>query len=816
MSLASTFVLVACAGEDGKLGPQGEQGPAGANGAAGAAGAQGATGATGADGTSCTVVDNGDGTKTVTCGAASVVVANGDDGSAGSAGTPGADGTSCTVVDNGDGTKTILCTDGTSAVVSDGGLEPSMAQETCAVCHGPGRSADVDLVHGITVPTYLQPYPASLTSTITGVNVAGPGNWQISFSVVDNNAEPYVGLPKAQVRFAVVRLVPASGTTPSYWRAYIKNTAGNQATTETATANTAPSAWVDNGDGTYVYTLKKDIDSDASYNAAYTHRIAMQISGNGLPAENAWYDFVPDGIATLATRDMVQTQDCNSCHNKLALHGGGRVDVEYCVTCHNPDTVDPDTGNNLDMRTMVHKIHRGKELPSVVAGGEYKIIGYNNSVHDYSELGYPQDLRNCTKCHDPAKAATPDAGRYLTTINKEACTACHDTSDPYVNHPMSPLNQTDATCINCHATGPLSPAEAHRIPTDAAAAKFAYVIDDVAYDAGTRTVTVDFMVVDPSAANAPYAIVGGSADPAFTSISNGASRLGVIVGWDAKDYTNAGSGTASPAQPFSINPLAAGIATDLGSGLYRVSKVLPPEATGTGVVALEGHPAADDGDDVVGAYSLRVPVRSDLVYFAITDTVATPRRTIVDVTTTCNNCHDQLSMHGANRTDEGQVCVICHNANATDISRRPANHTTTLTADGKKEETIDFKVMVHAIHNGGERLVPYTAWGFGPTEHVFGESEVHFPGKLSSCATCHVGNTYRLPISANALATTVDTAPEAVTKSSATPAALASSADDHNVSPTAAVCSACHDTPLSMAHMGQNGGAFDVLQEHVH
>ena len=38
----------------------------------------------------------------------------------GSDGAPGTDGTSCTAVDNGDGTKTISCSDGTSVMISDG------------------------------------------------------------------------------------------------------------------------------------------------------------------------------------------------------------------------------------------------------------------------------------------------------------------------------------------------------------------------------------------------------------------------------------------------------------------------------------------------------------------------------------------------------------------------------------------------------------------------------------------------------------------------------------------------------------------------
>ena len=116
-------LISACGGEDGEQGPpgadgpageagaqgeEGESGAAGAQGAAGAAGAQGAEGEQGiqgeegADGVSCTVVDNGDGTKTITCGEAVVTV---EDGS------PGDAGDDCTVVDNDDGTLTITCGD---------------------------------------------------------------------------------------------------------------------------------------------------------------------------------------------------------------------------------------------------------------------------------------------------------------------------------------------------------------------------------------------------------------------------------------------------------------------------------------------------------------------------------------------------------------------------------------------------------------------------------------------------------------------------------------------------------------------------------
>ena len=54
----------------------------------------------GIDGAGCTVVDNGDGTKTVTCGTDTIIVSDG---------TPGLAGDDCTVVDNMDGTADITC-----------------------------------------------------------------------------------------------------------------------------------------------------------------------------------------------------------------------------------------------------------------------------------------------------------------------------------------------------------------------------------------------------------------------------------------------------------------------------------------------------------------------------------------------------------------------------------------------------------------------------------------------------------------------------------------------------------------------------------
>ena len=97
--------------------------------------------------------------------------------------------------------------------------------------------------------------------------------------------------------------------------------------------------------------------------------------------------------------------------------------------------------------------------------------------------------------------------------------------------------------------------------------------------------------------------------------------------------------------------------------------------------------------------------------------VAVARRSVVDIVNQCDDCHDQLTLHGDSRTDEPQLCVICHNPRNTDISRRPKNGDGTvnvgITADGKKEESIDFKRMIHGIHSAAMREEPFVVYGFG-------------------------------------------------------------------------------------------------------
>ncbi|CAB1064291.1 hypothetical protein D1BOALGB6SA_9083 [Olavius sp. associated proteobacterium Delta 1] len=709
----------------------------------------------------------------------------------------------------------VGCSGGNSASEPEEELVAQSLSEDCALCHRATSIADVEAVHN--------KESGSPQGEITGVTIVG-GTVTISFKLFDseNNLIPIpVGpgqeLTSNSIRFTIAKLNPGAGGVND-WQSYINkietkaaDDPGNaadgtptpdgtqkvQATYESASA--PGGAFTDTLNGTYTYQLSFDLTSVTNpltgdpivYDQTLTHRVAMQASDN---VANAFLDFVPDTSAVTTTRDISDNAACNECHNKLGLHGGDRIQVEYCVTCHNPGSTDANSGNTVDFKVMVHKIHTGEDLPEIEAGGEYAIWGYQNSKHDYSMVVYPQDSRNCTKCHDGADAATPDGDNWKDVPSTAACTSCHEASDP-AEYPTFP-NLTAAEIETVH-----------EIPAQLAAAGFEYNLISVTDPDGGQVdpgdlVKVTFSVTDPTNADAAYDI---SAHPAFTSTTGGASRLAILIGWDTTNYTNTGS-ASDPAQPISLDPLFGG-ATDNGDGTFSVTSTvaIPATVTGSGVAAIEGHPAGDfDGD---GRYSDRIPVTNVFQYFPITDDDVVDRRVVVDVDN-CNQCHGVLSLHGNNRTNEPGVCVICHNANATDIAVRPGGGATG--ADGKVEEGIDFKYMIHAIHAGaadehGFRQNGIVVYGYGGSVHDF--SHVTMPAgteNLKNCSSCHNGNTFAVT---SELSEDVDAATTILTK-----AKLADPGDDENITPTTAVCSSCHDSIESKTHMTAEGGRFDFVE----
>jgi len=486
--------------------------------------------------------------------------------------------------------------------------------------------------------------------------------------------------------------------------------------------------WETTGDGEYVYTFRTKAPS--GYDRTATHTIGVYGSRNlsefDLPTnyDDDWFNFVPDGSKVVTVRDVVRTAACNNCHDQLAFHGGSRRSMELCVLCHTPQTTDPDTGNTVDMPVMTHKIHMGKQLPSVKGGKPYQIIGFNQSVADYSEVVFPADPRRCNACHD----GTATQANNVFKANRAACGACHDnvnfaTGENHVNLPQVSDNQ----CTTCHTPeGELefdaSIKGAHTIPTfSRELSGIQFELLKVENGAAGKTPTVVFAIKDKTG------------KPVLPSQM---SRLALVLAGPTTDYVAFQTGYVSE------DASKADCSSDGTVCWYTFKTAIPSDAKGTYSVGIEGRRIQKIYEGTLVEQSVQYGGANKVLHFAVDGSAVAPRRTVV-ATANCNKCHAYLSVHGENR-NQVEMCVLCHNPVETDKARRPASEL--------PAQSVDMRMMIHKIHTGKELGAPYVIYGFGGNKYDF--SEVGYPafspsgqvGDRRNCSMCHVNGSEQLPL----------------------------------------------------------------------
>src|ERR1035437_885465 len=289
---------------------------------------------------------------------------------------------------------------------------PAAATTTAASTPAPAQAAA-----SATPPASPSAAPASdLNATITKVDISTDGKVTVSYKLMDKKGNPVSrsSLDPNRERFSIGHIVVAPDTGYTQWLSYVVSDVDgavyklNGKDTQPALAHVTgvPVATADStvdfkeiAVGQYTYTLKTVLP--AGYDKNATTRVIYQASMNNVAAvANATFDFVPAGGPVTVTRQVVATDNCNKCHDPLAVHGGSRRDTKMCVICHTPQNVDPASGNVVDFKIYIHKIHDNSNLPSVQAGTVYHV-----GSTDFSGIVWPQDIRNCTTCHSNAPNA---------------------------------------------------------------------------------------------------------------------------------------------------------------------------------------------------------------------------------------------------------------------------------------------------------------------------------------------------------------------------------------------------------------------------
>jgi OmcA/MtrC family decaheme c-type cytochrome len=709
----------------------------------------------------------------------------------------------------------------------------SGAKKSTFGVHDKAAYADPSLVE------YVQP---GLTITVVSAKIATNGTISVDYKLTDPTGaaldQSGIVTPGAVSVSFLIAYIPKGQSQFSSYITKVATAATGSATATQASGDSGGTTTVV-ATGEYIYTFKTTVPS--TYDPTATHRVGLYGSRNltqwslGTDYADAWFDWVPSGTGNPAPRDIVRTPDCNNCHgsaatttgsNGLAAHGGSRRDVEICIICHQPQTSDPNTGNSLDMKVFIHQLHIGSSSPSVAAGTPYQIIGYQNSVNDFSTVVYPSDVRRCQTCHNPKNGAA-QTNAWLTTPNRAACGACHDnvnfaTGANHVNLPQV----DDSQCAQCHIPSDSGEFDAsimgaHVIPDQSSQiAGLNFTMVRVANGGAGQKPTVTFTVRDNK----------GNGIPMSTLIAASGS-LSLTMAGPTTDYGYTSWGTASANTPGYVTESATGSScTTDGTCQYTFTNAVPAKATGTYVIGIEGRMTTTLNPGTVNSQSVEYGGVNQVIYFSVDGSPVTPRRTVVAMAN-CNNCHTYLEEHGDLRNNV-TYCPICHNPSNTDFTTRPTSTVTSL--QGLPPQGINFAMMIHKIHTGANLEANYNTdyivVGHGGAVSDFGANftspakgitptGLKYPamgptgttGDTTQCYMCHTNSSEAVfPIGKNPV-----TDPEGLLN----PAPATTSA-----------CTACHLDKPTMAHAVANtdpiygescsvchasGAAFDVLVMHA-
>jgi hypothetical protein len=183
----------------------------------------------------------------------------------------------------------------------------------------------------------------------------------------------------------------------------------------------------------------------------------------------------PSSIAVINFQVGTETEEqkvctnCTDCHGDTKQHGSYPFNPDLCKSCH-------DYQNQLAGKTgwgdrqwgfgagplarRLHGVHFGHYVNKPLE------VYPNPDRFDVSTIIFPQDVRNCTKCH-------ADNPRWKEEPSRLACVSCHDSDEAIYKAQLLTFDLTEddpyggdevETCVICHGAGAdFSPDKMHNI-----------------------------------------------------------------------------------------------------------------------------------------------------------------------------------------------------------------------------------------------------------------------------------------------------------------------------------------------------------------
>ncbi len=364
--------------------------------------------------------------------------------------------------------------------VHDGGEQPN--DDRCFKCHDPGGADDLGIsisvmdAHKIVQPGFKNLVSLQLTPPANGkyyVNGEAPQlTIQVRNSLTGQIVDPNT----------IIEPLISTNVAASEWKRGNLYVSGPRADTVPVLTTAADHP---NANGYYAnndFRVRRDATKEDPKVSRTSDSIVYQLSAIQSLAPGTYTVFAevtPNAglggwaylnfqIGSTNIEPQVATS-CTDCHRDRRMHESSfavTYTPDICKSCHDnlhqmKGKIGWSAANNgfgaAPLSRRVHGVHFGK------------YVSKPKEIHasvDYSDVIFPQDVRNCTKCHSESSTWNDKASRL-------ACLACHDT-DSAISHaaintydptPQDPWSGDEQeTCTVCHSQdSAFSPAKIHAI-----------------------------------------------------------------------------------------------------------------------------------------------------------------------------------------------------------------------------------------------------------------------------------------------------------------------------------------------------------------